>query len=106
MGAPHGITVPRTVDGRNVRRSELSRALERSSDGMIGLIELGIARGGIVPRGAWQNFPTDLAHFLSYFVAHEAHHRGQLCLLARQLGHRLPPEVTNGLWQWKERSRS
>jgi uncharacterized damage-inducible protein DinB len=44
-------------------------------------------------------------HFLSYFVAHEAHHRGQLCMLARQLGHRLPAEVTGGLWQWKKRSR-
>jgi hypothetical protein len=24
--------------------------------------------------------------------------------LARQLGHRLPAEVTGGLWQWKKRS--
>jgi uncharacterized damage-inducible protein DinB len=58
-----------------------------------------------VPRAAWQNFPTDLAHFLGYFVAHEAHHRGQLVMLARQLGHRLPPGVTGGLWQWSQRAR-
>ena len=72
---------------------------------MIELIKLGLQRGGSVPPSAWQNFPTDLVHFLSYFVAHEAHHRGQLCMLARQLGHRLPVEVTGGLWQWKKLSK-
>lgn len=105
LGARHGIVVPRPVDGRLVRPAELSRALSRSSEGIIRLIRLGMARGGAVPRAAWQNFPTDLAHFLSYFVAHEAHHRGQLCLLARQLGHRLPAGVSAGLWQWKRRAQ-
>jgi len=105
IGARHGVAVPRTVDGRVVRPPELSRALARSSEGIIKLIRLGVARGGAVPPAAWQNFPTDVVHFLSYFVAHEAHHRGQLCMLARQLGHRLPTAVTAGLWQWKKRSR-
>jgi uncharacterized damage-inducible protein DinB len=105
IGAKHGVVVPRTVDARVVKRSELTRALERSSRGMIDLIQLGAARGGAIPPAAWQNFPTDLVHFLSYFVAHEAHHRGQLVMLARQLGHRLPVDVTAGLWQWKKRSR-
>jgi uncharacterized damage-inducible protein DinB len=105
LGARHGVVVPRTVNRRMVRPSELSRALARSSEGIVELIRLGVARGGVVPPAAWQNFPTDVAHFLSYFVAHEAHHRGQLCLLARQLGHRLPTDVLAGLWQWKKRSR-
>lgn len=105
IGKGHDIAVPRLVDPRTVRPAELTRALKRSSDGIIALIRLGIARGGSVPPSAWQNFPTDLVHFLNYFVAHEAHHRGQLCLLARQLGHRLPREVTGGIWQWKQRSR-
>ena len=105
LGARHGIAVPRAVDGRAVRPAELSRALERSSEGIIRLIRLGAAHGGAIPSAAWQNFPTDLVHFLSYFVAHEAHHRGQLCMVARQVGHRLPADVTAGLWQWKKRSR-
>jgi uncharacterized damage-inducible protein DinB len=105
LGSRHGVEVPRTVNGRTVRPSELLRALGRSSEGMIELIRLGVARGGSVPPAAWQNFPTDLLHFLNYFVAHEAHHRGQLVMLARQLGHRLPVNVTGGLWQWKKRAR-
>lgn len=105
IGEGHGLAVPRTVDARRVSPSELLRALRRSSDGIIQVIRFGADRGGAVPPAAWQNFPTDLAHFLSYFVAHEAHHRGQLCMLARQLGHRLPSDVTAGIWQWKKRSR-
>lgn len=105
IGARHGVKVPESVDIRSVRPPQLLRALGRSSEGMIELIRLGVARGGAIPPAAWQNFPTDLTHFLSYFVAHEAHHRGQLCMLARQLGHRLPKDVTAGLWQWKKRAR-
>lgn len=105
IGARHGVMVPDLVDLRSVKPAELCRALTHSSRGIIELIRLAIARGGSIPPAAWQNFPTDVVHFLSYFIAHEAHHRGQLCMLARQLGHRLPIEVTNGLWQWKQRSR-
>jgi uncharacterized damage-inducible protein DinB len=106
LGARHGVPVPVPVDSRRVRPRELVRALGRSSEGIVRLIELGAARGGRVPRATWQNFPTDLEHFLSYFVAHEAHHRGQLCLIARQLGHPLPREIAGGVWQWTRLSRS
>jgi uncharacterized damage-inducible protein DinB len=105
MGAQDGILTPAFVDLKRVRPRELSKALARSSEGIIRLMELGASRGGSVPRSTWQNFPTDLEHFLTYFVAHEAHHRGQLIMIARQLGHRLPAEVTNGLWQWNLRRR-
>jgi uncharacterized damage-inducible protein DinB len=106
LGARHGVPVPAPVNPRRVRPRELVRALSRSSESMVRLIELGAARGGAVPRATWQNFPPDLAHFLGYFVAHEGHHRGQLCLIARQLGHRLPREVAGGVWQWTRFSRA
>jgi len=105
LGAAHGIRPPRLVDLRRVRPAQLAKALATSSEGMVRLIELGVAHGGRVPRATWQNFPTDLEHFLSYFAAHEGHHRGQLCLVARQLGHRLPGAVANGVWQWTRFAR-
>ena len=105
LGTKPGVAMPRLVDPRRARPREVVRALARSSEGIVALLEWGGAHGGSVPRAAWQNFPTDLDHFLSYFVAHEAHHRGQLCLVARQLGHPLPREVMGGLWQWIRRAR-
>jgi uncharacterized damage-inducible protein DinB len=105
LGARHGVKVPRLVDLRRVRIPELVKALSRSSEGIVQLIELGASRGGRVPPAAWQNFPTDLDHFLTYFAAHEGHHRGQLCLVAHQLGQRLPRKVTDGVWQWTRLSR-
>jgi uncharacterized damage-inducible protein DinB len=51
------------------------------------------------------DLPLDVGHVLTYFVAHEGHHRGQLVMLARESGHRLPREVSDGLWQWNRLSR-
>jgi uncharacterized damage-inducible protein DinB len=39
---------------------------------------------------------------LCYMISHEAHHRGQVCMLAHQLGFRLPGKVTSALWRWDE----
>jgi uncharacterized damage-inducible protein DinB len=39
---------------------------------------------------------------LCYMVAHEAHHRGQVCMLAHLLGFPLPMEVMSGIWNWEK----
>jgi uncharacterized damage-inducible protein DinB len=39
-----------------------------------------------------KGFRPDVAGFLGYLIAHDAHHRGQITMLARQLGHPLPRE--------------
>lgn len=108
LGREHGIVAPPLVDRRRVTRAQLLTALKRSAKGMETLLRLGIAAGGRVPpsRGyVWRNLPLDVGHVLSYFVAHEAHHRGQIIMVARQLGHRLPSAVSNGVWQWTTLSR-
>jgi len=108
LGREHGIPAPPLVDPRKVTRRQLLSALERSSRGMEALLELGLGAGGVVPPSkgyVWRNLPLDVGHVLTYFVAHEGHHRGQIVMLARQLGQRLPEEVINGLWQWTTRVR-
>ena len=100
LGAKHGISVPKSVDRRRVTPKQLLPALQRSSKGIVRLLDLGMDRGGGIP-----GFPGDVLRFLTYHTAHEAHHRGQITMLARQLGHRLPGDVTAGLWQWSKRAK-
>jgi uncharacterized damage-inducible protein DinB len=39
---------------------------------------------------------------LCYMLAHEAHHRGQVCMLAHQLGFPLTNVATSGMWNWEK----
>src|SRR5687767_10244450 len=108
LGKEHGIAVPRAVNRHKVEPDQLIPALAHSSSGIIGLLTLGFDRGGVIPASSlytWRNLPLDVGHVLTYFVAHEGHHRGQIVMLARQLGHRLPVEITGGLWQFSKRAR-
>jgi uncharacterized damage-inducible protein DinB len=108
LGAEHGIALPTRVDQRTVTPRQLASALKRSGRGIAALLRLGNRRGGQVPLSrayVWRNLPLDVDHVLTYFVAHEAHHRGQIVMAARQLGYRLPQSVTAGLWQWHTRRR-
>jgi len=103
LGQEHGITPPVRVDRRRVARRQLVAALKRSGAGIASLLELGLADGQIPPSKGyvWRNLSLDVGHVLTYFVAHEGHHRGQIVMVARQTDQRLPKSVTDGLWQWK-----
>jgi len=103
LGEEHGIAHPERVDEHTVTRKALATALNKSSRGMTRLFELGELHGGAIPPTklyTWRNLPLDLGHALAYFAAHEGHHRGQIIMLARQMGHRLDRRVVDGVWQW------
>jgi uncharacterized damage-inducible protein DinB len=108
LGSEHGIVIPRVVNRHKVEPKQLISALGHSSRGIINLFKLGFDHDGTIPVSsayAWRNLPLDVAHVLTYFVAHEGHHRGQIVMLARQLGYRLPVELTGGLWHFAKRSK-
>src|SRR5438874_10808782 len=46
LGRQHGIRAPKSVSRYTMTRRELVPALERSSDGILELLELGIKQGG------------------------------------------------------------
>jgi len=108
LGHEHGIVAPTRVDQRAVTRRQLLSALVRSSRGIAALLQLGCTRGGRIPPSkayTWRNLALDVGHVLTYFVAHDAHHRGQIVMVARQLNCRLSTAATAGLWQWRPRQR-
>jgi uncharacterized damage-inducible protein DinB len=52
-------------------------------------------------RGSWtQTWPAGGTMF-SYMFSHEAHHRGQILMLAHQLGYRVLHK-TPGVWHWEK----
>jgi len=102
--------------GRPSRYRGCGRELSEGRDGVIAFMERTHAEAMEIFRGMtdedWvrkgtspEGKPVAAWRMLRAMLEHEAHHRGQLCMLARQLGHRLPAEITGGLWQWKKRSR-
>jgi uncharacterized damage-inducible protein DinB len=53
-------------------------------------------------RDGWgQAWPVG-PEMLCYMLSHEAHHRGQVCMLAHQLGFPLPTNVASGIWNWEK----
>jgi len=108
LGQPHGIVAPANVDRNKVQRRQLVSALNRSSDAVARLLRLGCEHDGVIPASpsyVWRNLPLDVAHVLTYLIAHEAHHRGQIVMAARQLGHPLSTDITGGIWQWTRRAK-
>ena len=45
--------------------------------------------------------PRRAVNMLVYLIQHDAHHRGQICMIARDLGHAFSSDDTMRLWGWK-----
>lgn len=51
-------------------------------------------------RGSWTRVWPAGGTMFAYMFSHEAHHRGQILMLAHLLGYRLPARAWGGIWQW------
>lgn len=51
-------------------------------------------------RGSWAPVWPAGGTMFAYLFSHEAHHRGQIIMLAHQLRYRLPAKAWGGIWQW------
>jgi uncharacterized damage-inducible protein DinB len=88
---------PPTLDRLLVTQDQALRALAESTETLAQLFAAAIAAG----RPRVPGMPRRVVDMLAYLVQHDAHHRGQITMLARDLGHRLAGDETTRLWGWK-----
>jgi uncharacterized damage-inducible protein DinB len=51
-------------------------------------------------RDSWMPIWQPGGAMFCYMFSHEAHHRGQILMLAHQLGYRFPSRARGGIWWW------
>ncbi len=76
-------------------KEELRSALDASSTAVEAFL-IGALRGEPGRKG----FKRGIFTTLSYFVAHESHHRGSILLTLKQCGHRLDNATSYAIWGW------
>jgi uncharacterized damage-inducible protein DinB len=93
------MALPDKAAPKDLTRDESKRALTGSAGAITKVLEQGFVTGHV------SGFPPSAAAFLGYMLAHDAHHRGQVTMLARQVGHPVSPQAGFGLWEWNTRSK-
>lgn len=84
---------------RAAHRQSAARCLQMLKDALSTRAPRRVTR---FSRGSWAPTWPAGATMFSYMFAHEAHHRGQVILLARQLGYQLPDKAAYGIWRWEK----
>jgi uncharacterized damage-inducible protein DinB len=93
-----GQELPARLDRAAVTMDEAREALGQSARAMVRLIESSLDAGGRVP-----DFRPDVVALVCSAITHDAHHRGQICHWARELGAPLSHEQQMVMWEWDKR---
>ena len=103
QNAPH-LKCPAPLDPRRctmnqasvAHRKSASQCLRMVTDALSGASDRKVTK---FSRGWLRTWPAGATMF-AYMFSHEAHHRGQILMLAHQLGYRIPPSKAAGIWHW------
>jgi uncharacterized damage-inducible protein DinB len=105
LSAPH-LKLPAPLDRARCTPKQTKAALAESAARCSEMLADALAN----PRSRIEKFRRDgwarpwapgTAMF-AYMISHDAHHRGQVCLLAHQLGFPLPTKAAYGIWNWEK----
>jgi len=105
LSAP-GMKLPAPLDRARSTQKQTQAALAESAAACCEMLMEALVRpGGRVKgfrRDGWARPWPAGASMAAYMIAHDAHHRGQACMLAHQLGFPLPVQVMSGIWVWEK----
>jgi len=104
LTAPH-LKIPDQLDRAHCTSKQASVGLALSAASCKEMLEEALGSAGRIKkfiRDGWSRPCPVGPEMLCYMLSHEAHHRGQICMLAHQLGFPLPMNVMSGLWNWEK----
>lgn len=78
-------------------KDELRQAFARSS----AAVETFLA-GALAGEKGRRGFRKGIFTTLSYFVAHESHHRGNILATLKERGHKLDKKTSYAIWGWDQ----
>ena len=97
FGKLGGAPVQPPLDRLTVTRSQAQRALRQSTADLLALFEAAVSARHARVKG----MPRRVVNMLLYFIQHDAHHRGQIFMLAKSHGHEFSGDDVMRVWGWK-----
>ena len=104
LSAPH-LKVPPQLNRAHCTPQQARAGLAGSAARCGEMLAEALGGGGWVEkfsRDGWAPPWRVGPEMLCYMIAHEAHHRGQVCMLPHQMGFRLPNEAAHGIRRWEK----
>lgn len=102
--APH-LKRPAPLDPHRCTMKQAAAALEKSGEQCLKMLAEALSvdpkrRIRTFQRDSWMPTWSANATMFAYMFGHEAHHRGQILMLAHQLGYRVDPAKIYPIWYW------
>lgn len=88
---------PHSLDRLTVTPAQARKAIRQSTEQLTAMFEAAFRER----RARVKGMPRRAVDMLTYLIQHDAHHRGQISTLARDLGHELGGSDIMRIWGWK-----